>query len=91
MTNQLNLFPLLDAYSQLKGYITDPDLQVRVVLLENLPHNEVWIHIEMNEEWEGQLFEQAECYAEDITEWFSHLTVSMVEKDTDWYVIRVRS
>jgi len=85
---QLNLFPILNAYSELKGYITDPDLSVRVCLTPS----EVWIHIEMEEEqWEGYLYEQAECYAMDIGEWFSDLRVTFIEKDTDWYVIRIRS
>jgi len=89
MTNQLQLFPILDAYSQLQGYITDPDLTVRVMKVEQ----EVWIHIEpsptiCNDEY---LWEQADCYTDDITEWFSHLRVSMIEKDSDWFIIRVRS
>jgi len=90
MINQLQLFPLLDAHEQLQGYITDPDLNVRVVLLSE--YDEVWIHITPKEFISpSYLWEQADHYGDDISDWFSHLNVTLIEKDSDWFIIRVRT
>ena len=90
MINQLQLFPLLDAHEQLQGYITDPDLNVRVVLLSE--YDEVWIHITPKEFISpSYLWEHADHYGDDISDWFSHLNVTLIEKDSDWFIIRVRT
>ena len=90
MINKLQLFPLLDAHEQLQGYITDPDLNVRVVLLSE--YDEVWIHITPKEFISpSYLWEQADHYGDDISDWFSHLNVTLIEKDSDWFIIRVRT
>lgn len=89
MSNQLQLFPIHSAYDDIKNYITDPDLNTRVIHTGDL----IMIHIEGdNTEY---VWEQADCYYDDIYEWFGKcyptLSVGFTEKDDDWFIISVRS
>ena len=92
MIQQMPIFPLHDAYTQLKEYITEEWLSVRVVLSEETM---IIIHIEPSDampddvDMEQFLWEHTDMYADDFAEWFPHLNVRYGERDKDWYIITI--
>ena len=89
---QQSLFPVCDAFRQLKGYIDSTWLSVRYIQPTT---DMILIHIEPSDDipddvdMEYYIWEQTDVYADDIAEWFPHLTVRTTERDTDWYIISI--
>ena len=91
MTTQQTLFPMIEAYNQLKDYITDDNLKIRVVDTLGM----ILIHFEpANEDvYDEYVWEQADCYYDDVRDWFSQcyptLSVRLTQKAHDWLVLSV--
>ena len=93
MKQQMPIFPVYDAYTQLKEYITDDWLSVRVI--HQLDEVFIIIHIEPSDampddvDMEYYLWEQTDTYADEFVEWFPHLNVRWGERDKDWYIMTI--
>ena len=91
MTTQQTLFPMIEAYNQLKDYITDDNLKIRVVDTLGM----ILIHFEpANEDvYDEYVWEQADLHYDDVREWFSEyyptLRVQLTERDSDWFILSV--
>ena len=93
MTTQQCLFPLNEAYHELKDYdvMVDEALSCRITRPTT---DQMWIHIEPQEDTSlDYLFERADCFCDDVREWFSQcypmLDVRLIERANDWYVLVV--
>ena len=92
MTIQQSLFPVLDAYNEIKDYITCKGLSVRYT---QPCADMVMVHLHPSDDldYKGDvnyfLMEQADMYADDFAEWLPHLTVRYGERDDDWYIITI--
>jgi hypothetical protein len=95
MNTQQTLFPIFSAHDELKDYITDKWLSIRVIHTEGM----ILIHIEPSDtipddvDVEQFLWEQADSYYDDVQEWFSQcyptLSVRLTERDKDWFILSV--
>ena len=95
MKQQMPIFPVQDAYEQVKDYITDNWLKVRAHHILGDNDNFILIYIEPSDDMpddcpmEQYLWEQTDCYADDFAEWFPYLNVRSGERDKDWYIITI--
>ena len=76
MNTQYSIFPLQQAYNEMKDYITDDWLKVRVIHRAD----DILVHLEPSDtipddvDMEQYLCEQADSIHDDFGEWFPHLT-----------------
>ena len=90
------LFPMSEAYHELSTYrvMVDDALKCRIVFTHDTNGEMILVHIEPQEDTSLEyLWEESECYADDISEWFAlsypTLEVRFIERDEDWFVLMV--
>ena len=92
MFQQMPIFPLHDAYNQVKDYWNDEWLSIRVIMSD---HDMIIIHIHPSDDMpddvdmETYLCEQTDTYADDYSGWFPYLNVRYGCRDNDWYIITI--